>query len=159
MIDPIKLVLRWPANTPIAVIRNQLATLVRETGLKPLVVTEVTTDGAQVKADLLSQGVNTQDANASVPTAYATPADVTTTGSLDDGTHNVAYSDTITLVGGTAPFTILVHTVPTALVASINGRTVTLAGTHTTADTTATTISGVDANGRPWSYTRAIVFA
>jgi len=249
MRDAVKLVLLWPANTTLAVIANQIGQLLRETGIKPLIQTDNTNDGADVLAKLIPQAANrstVQVNTASVPapyaqaagitftgtlldpivnvaytdshvaivggvvpftcTAHTTPAGIpaptvsgrtvtfagtptvaasttwsatftdangntgtftqtvdveaviTVTGTLADGTHNVAYSQTLTLGGGDTPYAISTQTLPTGLTAVISGSSVNVTGTHTTADATASSITGTDAEGHPWSYSRTITF-
>ena len=64
---------------------------------------------------------------------------------LPSGTTNVAYSQTITATGGTAPYTFAVTsgTLPTGLTLSVGG---VLSGTPTVAGTSSITITATDAN-------------
>ncbi|MCX6538475.1 MAG: IPTL-CTERM sorting domain-containing protein [Acidobacteria bacterium] len=77
---------------------------------------------------------------------------------LPNGTVGVAYSQTITGSGGTAPYTFTVNSgaLPAGLTLTAAG---VLAGTPTTAGTPAVTIRGTDANGcfKDTSYTMNII--
>lgn len=157
MIDPIKLVLLWPANIPVNVVANQLAEAVRQTGLKPIVQTQANNDGAILLARLKAVGVKAQDEGDDVPDDYAQPDDPTLTGTLDDPTQNVAYSDSVTFSGGTAPFTVTASSTPTGIAApTVSGRTLTFAGTPTGTGAVTWTASGTDANGRAWSFSQSV---
>jgi len=157
MLEPIKLVLLWPANIPVNVAANQIAEAVRQTGLKPIVQTESTVDGAELLTFLKRVGVKAQDQGDALPADYTQPAAVSFTGSLDDPTQNVAFSGAVTFVGGTAPFTVTASTVPAGMSApTVSGRTLTFAGTPTGTGATNWQASGTDANGRAWSFSQSV---
>ena len=65
---------------------------------------------------------------------------------LPNGTNGIAYSQTVTASGGTAPYTYALSAgaLPNGLTLNANG---TLSGTPTTAGTFAFTVTGTDANG------------
>ena len=94
-------------------------------------------------------------AAAPVPPAVC-PAISFTPATLPDGTTGVAYSQTFTGSGGTAPYSygVTVGVLPAGLTLTAAG---VLAGTPTTPGTTAFTIRGTDANGcfaeRPYTMT------
>jgi hypothetical protein len=77
---------------------------------------------------------------------------------LPNGTVGIAYNQTITGSGGTAPYTFTVNSgaLPAGLTLTAAG---VLAGTPTTAGTPAVTIRGTDANGcfKDTSYTMNII--
>lgn len=157
MLEPVKLVLLWPANIPVNVVANQLAEAVRQTGLKPIVQTETTVDGAELLTFLKRAGVKAQDQGDALPADYTKPAAVTFTGTIADPTQNVAYSDSVTFSGGTAPFTVTASSTPTGIAApTVSGRTLTFAGTPTGTGAVNWTASGTDANGRAWSFSQSV---
>src|SRR5207248_7777115 len=69
---------------------------------------------------------------------------------LPDGSARVAYNQTITASGGTAPFTFALTsgTLPTGLTLSVSG---VLSGTPTVAGSFTFTVTATDANGRKGS--------
>jgi hypothetical protein len=95
-----------------------------------------------------SGGDNTVAATATL-TATACPVITLAPATLPDGTIGVAWSQTVTASGGTAPysFTVASGTLPAGVALTTAGGLGLLSGTPTAAGTSTFTIRGTDANG------------
>ena len=128
-----------------------------------LALTSITlTTNASVSGRTLARnGAVTLDSNrvtATCPAPPVCPAVTLTPATLPGGTVGVAYNQTITASGGTAPYTFTVTsgTLPAGLTLTPAG---VLSGTPTTAGSSTITIRGTDANGCFGERTYTIVIA
>ena len=103
--------------------------------------------GAVLNGKALAQTQVTLDADMVVDAAGCPSISLLPAPPLAEGTVGVAYSQTITASGGTAPYTysITAGTLPTGL--SLNAGTGLISGTPTAAGTSAVTVTATDNNG------------
>lgn len=128
-----------------------------------LALTSITlTTGANVSGRVLARnGAVTMDTNHVTVCAPAGACPIITVnpGTLPGGSVGTAYSQTVSAVGGTAPYTFSVSSgaLPNGL--SLNATTGVISGTLTTAGTFNFTITATDANSCPGSRPYSIVIA